>query len=137
MSTSMKQRTIYILIILFLSSGLKVYSQSKNDILQYQNVFDKNKEADNYAFAKNNIHNEVYAVFSGLYLFYKYCISSQDMSVCVFYPSCSTYALQSIQKQGVFIGSLAAFDRLCRCNGFNLKNYPIHEGTGKAFDPVE
>lgn len=133
----MKLPIIYFLITLFLSSGLSIYAQSKNDILQYQNVFDKSKETESYAFAKKNVHNEVYAIFSGLYLFYKYCISSQDMSVCVFYPSCSTFAMQSIQKQGVFIGSLAAFDRLCRCNGFSLKNYPIHEGTRKAYDPVE
>ncbi len=133
----MKLRTICILITLYLSIEEYCSGQSKNDILQYQHVFDVQNQSTSYAFATKNISNELDAVFSGLYLIYKIGISSQDISSCVFYPSCSTYALQSVKKHGVIIGSMAAFDRLCRCNPFKPKNYPIHQETQRYYDPVD
>lgn len=35
---------------------------------------------------------------------------------CKFQPSCSEYTRLSIEKQGVFIGSLKGFWRILRCN---------------------
>jgi len=125
------------LITLFLSNIGILFAQSKHEILQYQQIFTVNKSADPYAFAKKDINNEVDAIFSGLYLVYKNFLSSQDVSSCVFYPSCSTFALQSIKKHGVFMGSLCAFDRLTRCNGFSTKNYQVYAGTNLLYDPVE
>jgi putative component of membrane protein insertase Oxa1/YidC/SpoIIIJ protein YidD len=125
------------LTILFLSISYHTFAQSKQDILQYQKIFETKKESDRYAFAKKDINNEVDLLFSGLYLGYKLFLSSQDLSPCVFYPSCSTFALQSIKKHGVFMGSLGAFDRLTRCNGFSTKNYQIYAGTHLLYDPVE
>ncbi len=133
----MKLQTICILIILFLSKKYSGFAQSKNEILQYQHVFDDQKQQGNDSFATKKINNDVDAIISGLYLIYKQFISSQDMSSCVFYPSCSTYALLSLQQKGLFIGSLATFDRLCRCNPFNKKNYPIYQQTHLLYDPVE
>ena len=133
----MKPVTICILITLFLSIERNCSSQSKNEILQYQHVFDVQKQEVSYSFATKNINNEIDAIFSGLYLVYKIGISSQDISSCVFYPSCSTYALQSIRKNGLFIGSLSALDRLCRCNPFKPKKYPIYQETQHYYDPVE
>jgi len=68
---------------------------------------------------------------------YKAFISSQDAISCVFYPSCSEYAVQAIQQQGLFIGLLNTFDRLTRCNALSPENYPIHPGTNLFYDPVE
>jgi len=133
----MKLRKICISISLFLLIEISCLGQSKNEILQYQHVFDVQKHTESYAFASKNINNDLELCFSGLYLIYKNGVSSQDISSCVFYPSCSTYALQSIQKHGVIIGSLAAFDRLCRCNPFRPKNYPINNETHRYYDPVE
>lgn len=45
---------------------------------------------------------------------------------CRFYPSCSGYALESLQKHGALRGSALAVRRLCRC-------HPLNEG---GFDPV-
>lgn len=36
--------------------------------------------------------------------------------VCRFYPSCSTYAIQAIEKYGAFKGSYLAVKRILRCN---------------------
>ncbi len=133
----MKLLKICILISLFLPIEISCIGQSRVEILQYQHIFEVHKHAESYVFAKKNINNDLEAIFSGLYLVYKYGISSQDISSCVFYPSCSTYTLQSIQKHGIIIGSLAGFDRLCRCNPFKPKKYPIHKETQRYYDPVE
>ena len=45
---------------------------------------------------------------------------------CRFYPTCSDYAAQAIDKYGVFKGSLLAFKRIIRC-------HPLAKG---GFDPL-
>lgn len=56
-------------------------------------------------------------IYSGWVKFYKNYISSQDGEVCMFYPSCSNFAQNSIKKHGIFLGIFLATDRLLRCNG--------------------
>jgi len=38
---------------------------------------------------------------------------------CRFYPSCSDYTIQAIQKHGSIKGSMMAIWRILRCNPFN------------------
>ncbi len=57
---------------------------------------------------------------------YRYLISPCYMPCCRFYPSCSQYALDSIQQYGVIKGLFWAFWRLLRC-------HPWSEG---GYDPV-
>ncbi len=45
---------------------------------------------------------------------------------CKFYPSCSEYAVQSINSKGVVIGIWLAVKRIARCNPF----------TNPKIDPV-
>jgi len=59
-------------------------------------------------------------------LFYKKCISPLFGRRCRFYPTCSDYALEAIDKHGVIGGSYLALIRIIKCN-------PFHEG---GFDPV-
>jgi putative membrane protein insertion efficiency factor len=47
-------------------------------------------------------------------------------SPCRYYPSCSTYAVESLQNHGPWHGSWLAVRRLCRCHPFG----------GHGFDPV-
>lgn len=46
---------------------------------------------------------------------------------CRFYPSCSAYAAESIEKYGPWRGALRAIRRLLRC-------HPWHPG---GFDPAD
>ncbi len=38
---------------------------------------------------------------------------------CRFTPTCSDYAIQAIEKYGIFKGGAKAFYRVMRCNPFN------------------
>jgi uncharacterized protein len=58
--------------------------------------------------------------------FYKYFISPLLGSNCRFYPSCSSYSLEAIQRHGAFIGSYLTLKRLLKC-------HPFHQG---GIDPV-
>jgi putative membrane protein insertion efficiency factor len=44
-------------------------------------------------------------------------------NTCRFYPTCSHYGYQAIEKYGVFKGSLLAVWRVLRCNPFNPGGY--------------
>jgi putative membrane protein insertion efficiency factor len=46
-------------------------------------------------------------------------------AVCRFYPSCSEYFIQAVQKYGPWRGACKGVGRLCRC-------HPWHPG---GFDP--
>jgi uncharacterized protein len=111
-------------------------TQSKTEINSLRDVMNNDSPKTVYAIARDN-HNEIQFVFSGLFLFYKTFISSQDMQRCTFTPSCSEYAIQAVKQQGVIIGILNAFDRLSRCNGLSPEEYYIDEQTHKFKDPLE
>ena len=72
-----------------------------------------------------------------LFGFYKKFISSQDGNNCGFYPSCSQFAAQAIKSNGFFIGSLAAFDRISRCNGHNHQFYLPYKNGNKRMDSYQ
>lgn len=57
---------------------------------------------------------------------YQLCISPYLGQNCRFYPSCSAYAVEALEKHGALKGSLLATKRLCKC-------HPWHEG---GVDPV-
>lgn len=42
---------------------------------------------------------------------------------CRFYPSCSAYAVEALEKHGAAKGSWLAAKRLCRCHPFNPGGY--------------
>ena len=44
-------------------------------------------------------------------------------NTCRFYPSCSRYGFEAIQKHGAIKGSLMAGWRVLRCNPFNPGGY--------------
>ena len=81
--------------------------------------------------------NEAQQVISAIFLFYKEFISSQDVDACIFTPSCSVYAMESVKKLGLLEGLCNAFDRMTRCHSFGVDYYPKHPHTHKCYDPVE
>ena len=44
-------------------------------------------------------------------------------AVCRFYPTCSTYAMQAVEKYGALKGGWLAVKRILRCNPFNDGGY--------------
>lgn len=58
--------------------------------------------------------------------FYKRCISPLYPPCCRFYPSCSTYAIEAIERHGALKGLYLATRRILRC----------HPGNPGGFDPV-
>jgi len=112
-----------IFLFLLLSKSSFVFSQHfhTNDLRQ---CFHHEAEVPQYSFAKNN-SNELEFIFSGLFLFYKFAVSSQDFNKCAFYPSCSEYGLLAVQKRGTLVGIMATLDRLQRCNGLSPELYEL------------
>jgi uncharacterized protein len=50
---------------------------------------------------------------------YRFAISPLYGDVCRYYPSCSRYALESVQQSGVLVGGALAAARVVRCNPFS------------------
>lgn len=58
--------------------------------------------------------------------FYRKCISPFTPPSCRFYPTCSSYGLEAIQKHGAIAGGWLTLKRILKC-------HPFHPG---GFDPV-
>ncbi|MCF8075111.1 MAG: membrane protein insertion efficiency factor YidD [Desulfotignum sp.] len=58
--------------------------------------------------------------------FYQFFISPLTGTNCRFYPTCSAYAVEAVQKYGSRKGGWLAVKRILRC-------HPFHAG---GFDPV-
>lgn len=67
----------------------------------------------------NNIHDALKAMLIICIKIYKNCISPFLPNTCRFYPTCSTYAIQAIEKKGIIKGLLVAVYRISRCNPFS------------------
>jgi putative membrane protein insertion efficiency factor len=58
--------------------------------------------------------------------FYQQAISPWLPPACRYYPTCSAYAVEAIERHGFFRGGWLAAKRLLRC-------HPFHDG---GYDPV-
>lgn len=56
-------------------------------------------------------------------LIYKKYISPIKGSTCPYYPSCSSYGLEAIEKYGIGKGGLLTIWRILRCNPFSKGGY--------------
>ncbi len=69
-------------------------------------------------------------IFSGIAVFiiklYKIFISPLLPPACRYYPTCSTYSIQALQKHGLFRGGYLSAKRILSCS-------PLGKG---GFDPV-
>lgn len=81
--------------------------------------------------------NELELTAAVLFVGYKKFVSSQDMASCVFTPSCSVYAIESLQNDPLPVAYLKIFDRLSRCHPLTAKGqYPIDRKSMQLYDPV-
>lgn len=65
-------------------------------------------------------------VFLFIIGFYRKVISPLKPPTCRFYPTCSSYGLEAIQKFGAFKGGYLTIKRILKC-------HPFHPG---GLDPV-
>jgi len=55
--------------------------------------------------------------------FYQNVISPHFPPVCRYYPSCSAYAYEAVNKHGLLYGCLLAVKRILRCHPFIKGGY--------------
>lgn len=53
----------------------------------------------------------------------KYLSAAKGYSSCKYYPTCSAYALEAIEKYGAVRGGFMAVKRILRCNPFSRGGY--------------
>ncbi len=61
---------------------------------------------------------------------YKVCLSPLLGNNCRFYPSCSSYSMEAIERHGCLKGLMLAGKRICKCHPFNpggVDHVPGHE----------
>jgi putative membrane protein insertion efficiency factor len=52
---------------------------------------------------------------------------------CRFYPTCSDYTIEAVQKHGIVIGLYFSFRRICRCHPWNQGGVdPVPESKGQG-----
>ena len=66
-------------------------------------------------------------MIKGIRIYQKY-LSPLKHTKCPYYPTCSQYGLEAIEKYGAFKGGLMAIWRILRCNPFSKGGYdPVPE----------
>jgi len=66
-------------------------------------------------------------IFIAMIRIYQWTLSPFIGQQCRFYPTCSNYGLEALQKHGAIKGTWLTVKRICRC-------HPWHSG---GIDPVE
>ncbi|HEX3025977.1 MAG TPA: membrane protein insertion efficiency factor YidD [Clostridia bacterium] len=68
----------------------------------------------------------------GLIRFYQAAVSPYKQFHCKYYPTCSNYAIQAIERFGALKGTCLAVYRILRCNPFSRGGYdPVPEKREK------
>lgn len=124
-------------------TGILVFSQvgtcqtnpAQNSLKKLDKLFPVAEKARKNSYPIN-FDNEIQLLITGSFSFYKNFISTQDALHCTFYPSCSAYALETIQLNGI-LGLFDAIDRLTRCNGFSPEKYDEYAHSHLFYDPVK
>jgi putative component of membrane protein insertase Oxa1/YidC/SpoIIIJ protein YidD len=125
---------VLILLVIFSTESL---AQNTEDLKKFNVLFAEKSQKHNWGVTLKDNRNELTFIFSAAFLIYKEVFSSQDIDACVFTPSCSVYAIESIKQKGAVVGFFNAIDRLTRCNPGPKKGMQIDLKTGKYLDPEE
>lgn len=67
---------------------------------------------------------------------YQVAISPADGAGCSFYPSCSSYTIEAVRRNGVVLGSVMGTERIQ--SSHSGWDYPLCQAGGRAYlyDPV-
>lgn len=70
--------------------------------------------------------------------FYQRYISANRPPTCKYYPTCSAYSIEAIEKHGSFKGVLMSTWRILRCNPFSKGGYdPVPNHKNHKINKVE
>lgn len=72
---------------------------------------------------QNVIKNGLKHSFILIIRFYRKFISPLKRPSCIYYPTCSTYALEALERFGFFKGSYLSLKRILRCHPFAKGGY--------------
>jgi putative membrane protein insertion efficiency factor len=61
---------------------------------------------------------------------YQTAVSPHFPPSCRYYPTCSAYALEAVEKYGVVRGGMLAVRRILRCHPFHAGGYDPVPDTG-------
>ena len=129
----MKLKMFIVLGLLGIGLCISAQNKDKDDL---KNLFEVPDHISYNSYIKNS-SNELEFTAAVLFVGYKTFFSSQDMQSCVFYPSCSVYAVECLRQEPFPKSVFKIFDRLTRCHPFaSPKYYKIHE-SGQFYDPVK
>ena len=123
---------------LFLSDICHAQDKNIYEINELKSLFETHQQ-ETSRYSNNSIKpkNELEFIMASGFNIYKAFFSSQDKPSCVFYPSCSVYTMQVLQKKGLFLGTLMAFDRLSRCHRLiKPDQYFFNPSKQRFYDPV-
>lgn len=62
-------------------------------------------------------------IFIGVIKLYRKYISPLKAPSCKYYPTCSQYAIEALDKYGLFRGGFMCLWRILRCNPFSKGGY--------------
>ena len=67
---------------------------------------------------------------------YRLVVSPSYGDTCRFYPSCSAYALEAVDRHGVLRGGWLALRRLLRCHPWNPGGVDLVPPTARVTGPL-
>lgn len=111
---------------LVLFAYYEVYGFGGNVLDTYANPIMVNSMKNTCITVLNCIKRGITFVLWLVIRFYQIAISPLKPGCCRYYPTCSTYTLQAIEKYGPLKGSWLGLKRILRC-------HPFHKG---GYDPV-
>ncbi len=62
-------------------------------------------------------------MLAGIRFYRKYLSGMKRYSSCKYYPTCSAYALEAVEKYGALKGGILSIWRILRCNPFSKGGY--------------
>ena len=67
-------------------------------------------------------------IVSLIRVYQKFISPLKGRATCKYYPTCSQYAIEAVEKNGILLGMLLAIWRILRCNPFSQGGYdPVPE----------
>lgn len=86
--------------------------------------------------AQSTVQTLVQRVMLGCIALYRYGVSPWLPASCRFYPTCSAYAAEAIQRHGPGRGGWLTLRRLARCHPWGGHGYDPVEGAPAHTDPT-